>query len=416
MATMHHGRDQVAYVRMGAKRDVGTITAFHTKIIADLGAYHLLLTPMIPELGAFVMTGCYAIPNVQTNITGVLTNTYMTDAIRGAGRPEMTHMLEVTIELLAQKLGMDPLEVRRKNFIRADQFPYTTPYGITYDSGDYAGALDRALEMLDVAASAPSRRLRERRLRGVGFSTYTEVCGVRPVAGRRPEGFGSGRPDESALVRVHPNGTVTVYTGTLAARPGPRDRLRADRRRPARRSTPSEVEVIYGDTATRPRRASARTARARWPSAARRGARGREGRARRPGDRRAPTRGGARRRRGRPTAGSRSGRAGQGDDARRDRGRAYIAATCPRAWSRASRRRASTTRTNFVFPFGTHICVVDVDADTGKVEIVRYVAVDDCGPAINPMLIDGQVHGGVAHAHRPGAVRAGRLRRRRASS
>ena len=126
MAVSHHGRDQVDYVRMGAKSD-GTITAWHAKIIQDLGAYFGLLSPMIPELGAFVMTGPYRIPAVKTDIVGVFTNKFFTDAIRGAGRPEMTHMLEVTIDQLAAELGMDPLEVRRKNFIPREDFPYTTP-------------------------------------------------------------------------------------------------------------------------------------------------------------------------------------------------------------------------------------------------------------------------------------------------
>src|ERR671921_1411989 len=161
MAVSHHGRDQVDYVRMGATRD-GKITAFHANIIQDLGAYFGLLTPMIPELGAFVMTGCYKIPVVQTDITGVLTNKFFTDAIRGAGRPEMTHMLEVTIDQLAHELGIDPVEMRRRNFIQPEQFPYETPYGITYDSGSYEAALDRALEIVDLDAfRAEQASLRE---------------------------------------------------------------------------------------------------------------------------------------------------------------------------------------------------------------------------------------------------------------
>ena len=122
MAAAHQGRDQIATVRMGAKRD-GTITALHVKILADFGAYNMLLTPLIPSLGAFVMGGCYAIPNVQTDIVGVFTNKCPTDAIRGAGRPEATHMIEVTLDQLAAELGIDPLELRRKNFIPKDSFP-----------------------------------------------------------------------------------------------------------------------------------------------------------------------------------------------------------------------------------------------------------------------------------------------------
>ena len=399
MAVSHHGRAQVDHVRMAAKAD-GTITAFHASIIQDCGAYFGLLTPMIPELGAFVMTGCYAIPNVRTDITGVLTNTYITDAIRGAGRPEMTHMLEVSIDLLAEKLGMDRIELRRKNFIAREDFPYTTPYGVTYDSGDYAGALDRALEMLDLdALRAEQASLREQGiLRGVGFSTYTEICGLAPSRAVGPKGFGLGIGlYESALVRVHPTGSVTVFTGASPHGQGHEtgfaqivaDRLGTD---------PSVVEVIHGDTATGPM--------------------------------------------GLGTYGSRSlaiggvaaahaaeklaekckaivafnleaavddievgsgkfhlaGDPDQGMTLAEVAGCAYIdASAMPEDMELGLEQTLIYDPKNFVFPFGTHICVVDVDAATGKVEIVRWVAVDDCGPAINPMLIDGQVHGGVAH-------------------
>jgi carbon-monoxide dehydrogenase large subunit len=402
MAVSHHGRDQVDYVRMAAKSD-GTITAFHANVIQDCGAYFGLLTPMIPELGALVMTGCYKIPNVRTDITGVVTNKYITDAIRGAGRPEMTHMLEVMIDQLATELGMDPIELRRKNFIPADEFPYETPYGITYDSGDYARTLDRALEMLDMDAfrveqaslrTHPTRPI----LRGVGFSTYTEICGLAPSRAVGPKGFGLGIGlYESALVRVHPTGSVTVFTGASPHGQGHEtgfaqivaDRLGTD---------PSVVEVIHGDTATGPM--------------------------------------------GLGTYGSRSlsvggvaaahaadklaqkckaivahnleasiddievidgrfalaGDPDQGMTLAEVAGCAYIdASAMPEGMELGLEQSLIYDPSNFVFPFGAHVCVVDVDAATGKVEVVRWIAVDDCGPAINPMLIDGQVHGGVAH-------------------
>ena len=399
MAASHHGRAQVDHVRMAATAD-GTITAFEANILQDCGAYLGLLTPMIPELGAFVMSGCYAIPNVQTNITGVMTNTYLTDAIRGAGRPEMTHMLEVCVEQLAIKLGMDPLELRRKNFIRKEDFPYTTPYGITYDSGDYERAFDKALEMFDLDAfRAEQASLREQGIyRGVGFSTYTEICGLAPSRAVGPKGFGLGIGlYESALVRVHPTGTVTVYTGASPHGQGHETgfaQIVADRLG----TEPEVVEVISGDTATGPM--------------------------------------------GLGTYGSRSlaiggvacahaaeklaekckaiaafnfeadvkdvevGRGGFSLVGDPDKtmtlaevaGCAYIDATAmPEGMELGLEQTLIYDPTNFVFPFGTHICVVDVDPNTGKVEIVRWVAVDDCGPAVNPMLIDGQVHGGVVH-------------------
>jgi carbon-monoxide dehydrogenase large subunit len=399
MAVSHHGRDQVDYVRMAATSD-GTITAFDASIIQDIGAYQGLLTPMIPELGALVMTGCYKIPNVRTVITGVLTNKYITDAIRGAGRPEMTHMIEVTIDQLASELGIDPLELRRKNFIAPGDFPYETPYGITYDSGDYEKTLDRALEMLDMDAfRAEQASLRSQGiLRGVGFSTYSEICGLAPSRAVGPKGFGLGIGlYESALVRVHPTGSVTVFTGASPHGQGHEtgfaqivaDRLGTD---------PSVVEVIHGDTATGPMGLGtygSRSLSIGGVAAAHAAEKLAEkckaivafnleasvddievtaGRFALAGD------------------------PDQGMTLAEVAGCAYIDASgMPEGMELGLEQTLIYDPSNFVFPFGAHVCVVDVDAETGKVGVVRWIAVDDCGPAINPMLIDGQVHGGVAH-------------------
>ncbi|HVG74028.1 MAG TPA: xanthine dehydrogenase family protein molybdopterin-binding subunit, partial [Thermoleophilaceae bacterium] len=150
MTTSHHGRDQVNYVKVGAKSD-GTVTACQVRIIADLGAYQMLLTPFIPELGFPVMGGCYRFPAIDLHFTGVFTNKMCTDAIRGAGRPEATYWIELTMDRLADELGMDRLELRRKNFIPKEEFPFETALGIVYDSGDYQGTLDRLLENFDVS-------------------------------------------------------------------------------------------------------------------------------------------------------------------------------------------------------------------------------------------------------------------------
>jgi carbon-monoxide dehydrogenase large subunit len=398
MAVNHQGRDQIAYCKMGAKRD-GTITAFHVKIIADLGAYNMLLTPTIPALGAFVMSGVYNIPAVHTDIVGVFTNKCPTDAIRGAGRPEATHMIEVCIDQLAAELGMDRLELRRKNFIPHDSFPHETGTGVIYDSGDYDKSLDRLLEHLDVESfRREQEQLRgEGVYRGLGFSTYTEICGLAPTRVVGPEGFGNQAGFwESAMVRVHNTGAVTAYTGTSPHGQGHEtsfaqivaDRIGVD---------PSVVEIIHGDTEMGPE--------------------------------------------GRNTYGSRSLAVGGEALARcatkiADKSKAIVAHKLEAAPEdielhdgkfsvRGSPDRGMTlaevagaaylnqvpegmepgleTTTfwepeNFVFPFGAHACVVDVDAETGKVKVVRYVAVDDCGNAINPLLIDGQVHGGIVHA------------------
>ncbi len=399
MLVSHHGRDQVDYVRMGATSD-GTLTAFHARIIQDLGAYFGLLTPMIPELGAFVMTGCYRIPAVKTDITGVFTNKFFTDAIRGAGRPEMTHMLEVMIDQLADELGMDPIEIRRKNFIAPEDFPYETPYGITYDSGNYEVALDRALEIVDMEAfRAEQADLRSQGiLRGIGFSTYTEICGLAPSRAVGPSGFGLGIGlYESALVRVHPTGSVTVFTGASPHGQGHEtgfaqivaDRLGVD---------PAVVEIIHGDTATGPMglgtygsRSLAIGGVAAAHAAEKIAAKCREIVAHNleadPGD--IEVHDGKFSLRGDPE---------QGMTLAEVAGCAYIDATkMPEGMELGLEQTLIYDPSNFVFPFGTHVCVVDVDPETGKVEVVRWVAVDDCGPAINPMLIDGQVHGGIVH-------------------
>ena len=240
MAVAHQGRDQIAYVKMGAKRD-GTITACHVEIIADFGAYNMLLTPLIPSLGAFVMGGCYKIPAVQTDIVGVFTNKCPTDAIRGAGRPEATHMIEVTIDQLAAELGMDPLELRRKNFIPKEDFPAERA-----DRGGLRlGRLRRRRSTGCSSTSTWTRSAREQEeLRAQGHLPRDRLLDLhrdlRPgaVAGHRPRGrrrsgrrlgVGDGpRPQHRRGDRLH---------GHLAARPGPRDRVRPDRRRPARAST-----------------------------------------------------------------------------------------------------------------------------------------------------------------------------------
>jgi aerobic carbon-monoxide dehydrogenase large subunit len=397
MSVAHQGRDQISHVKMGAKRD-GTITAFHVKILADFGAYNMILTPLIPSLGAFVMGGCYKIPNVQTDIIGVFTNKCPTDAIRGAGRPEATQMIEVTLDQLAHELGMDPLEMRRKNFIPKEDFPAAVATGVIYDSGDYHKTLDKLMEHVDVAAfRSEQEELRKQGIyRGIGFCTWTEICGLAPSRITGPNGVGvQAGLWESAMIRVHNTGAVTVYTGTSPHGQGletamaqiTADKLGVD---------PSVVEVIHGDTSMGPE--------------------------------------------GRNTYGSRSLATGgeavakatdkvvakvkaivaaeleaapEDIEVANDRfsvrgspdkgmaladvaGIAYVGAV-PEGMEPGLEETTFYDPENFVFPFGAHACVVDVDPETGKVKVVRYVAVDDCGNAINPMLIDGQIHGGVVH-------------------
>ena len=399
MMVSHHGRDQIASTRMGARRD-GTVTAFHARIVADFGAYQMFLTPLIPSLGGFVMNGCYGFPAVQTDITGVMTNKCATDAIRGAGRPEATHMIELTMDALAAELGLDPLEVRRRNFIPADAFPYETAIGMVYDSGNYAGTLDKLLEHVDYEGfRAEQERLRSDGVhRGIGFSTYNEICGLAPsrVTGPRGVGLQAGLW-ESAMVRVHITGAVTVYTGTSPHGQGHEtgfaqivaDRLGVD---------PEQVEVIHGDTGTGPqglgtygsrslavggeavvKAAEKVTEKAKAIVAHKLEAA--------PED--VEVRDGKWIVRGSPESGLTLAEVA---------GMAYIPDDLPEDMEPGLEDTAFYDPSNFVFPFGAHAAIVDVDVETGKVKVVRYVAVDDCGPAINPMLIDGQIHGGIAHA------------------
>ncbi|MEY2532306.1 MAG: aerobic carbon-monoxide dehydrogenase large subunit [bacterium] len=399
MATMHHGRDQVAYTRMGAKRD-GRITAFHAKIVADLGAYNMLLTPAIPSMGAFVMSGVYDIPAVQTDVIGVFTNKFPTDAIRGAGRPEATHMIELTMDQMAHELGMDPLELRRMNFIPPHNEPHETAIGVMYDSGNHHGTLDKLLEHVDVAGfRAEQERLRKEGIyRGIGFCTYTEVCGMAPSRVVGPGGFGlqSGMW-ESGMVRVQITGAVTVYTGTSPHGQGHEtgfaqivaDRLGVD---------PQQVEVMHGDTATGPEGLDTYGSRglsvggeAVNLAAEKVAAKARAIVAHQleadPAD--IELRDGRFQVKGSPDKGMTMAEIA---------GQAYIPLNLPDGMEPGLEEISFYDPGNFVFPFGAHACIVDLDPETGKVRVERYVAVDDCGPAINPLLIDGQVHGGVAQA------------------
>ena len=398
MAVAHQGRDQIAYTKMGAKRD-GTITAFHVRIVADFGAYNMLLTPLIPSLGAFVMSGCYKIPAVQTDIVGVFTNKCPTDAIRGAGRPEATHMIEVTLDQLAAELRIDPIEIRRKNFIPKEDFPAEVATGVVYDSGDYDKTLGKLLEHVDIAGFR--REQEELRAagtyRGIGFSTYTEICGLAPSRVTGPGGVGVQAGGwESAMVRVHNTGAVTVYTGASPHGQGHEtgfaqivaDRLAVD---------PSVVEVIHGDTGTGPEGRNTYGSRtlavggealARCATKVAEKAKAIVAHQLEAAPEDIEVRDGKFSVKGSPDKGMTLAEVA---------GAAYLNLV-PDGMEPGLEETTFYDPENFVFPFGAHACIVDVDAETGKVDVSRYVAVDDCGNAINPMLIDGQVHGGIVHA------------------
>jgi carbon-monoxide dehydrogenase large subunit len=398
MASTTHGRDQIQYARLGAKSD-GTLTGLHVRIVADLGAVFQLLTPFIPSFTAFVMSGCYKIPAVQTDVTGVFTNKFATDAVRGAGRPEATHCLEVMMDQLAAELDMDRLELRRKNFIPKENFPADVAVGITYDSGDYHGSLDKLLENLDLDAFRREQaELRERGVhRGIGFSTYMEICGLAPSRAVGPSGVGLQAGFwESAFVRVHPSGSATLFSGTSPHGQGLDTgfaQIVADKLG----ITPDQVDVIHGDTGTGPMGMGTYGSRslAVGGEAAVRAANKVVDKAKKiaahlleaaPEDMEVAD--GKYQVKGSPDKGLALSDISLA---------AYVPENIPDGMEPGLEETSFYDPENFVFPFGAHAAIVDVDTETGKVELVRYVCVDDCGPAINPALIDGQVHGGIAH-------------------
>ena len=250
LATIH-GRDFVTTLELAATKD-GKITVVRADVLASMGAYLQLVTPGIPLLGAWIYAGPYAIPNYSVTFTGVFTNTTPTDAYRGAGRPEATYVLERTMDLLAKELGIDRVELRRKNFIT--EFPATIASGLTIDSGDYHASLDRLLEHLDLdALEAEQQARRERgdvKQIGVGFSTYNEMCGLAPSRILGAIRYAAGGW-ETATIRCLPTGTFQVVTGTSPHGQGHEtawsqivaDQLGCD---------PSEVEVLHGDTSISP--------------------------------------------------------------------------------------------------------------------------------------------------------------------
>src|SRR5437764_1846823 len=237
-----HGRGQTGYLEIGYKKD-GTVTGLRYNVFADLGSYFQLLTPAIPTLTGLMLSGCYKIPAIQINVTGVFTNKMATDAYRGAGRPEATYVVERALDLVALELRMDPVEVRRKNFPQPNEFPFKTATGLFYDSGNYQGALDKALKMPDYTKlrEEQAKARKEGRLLGIGVSTYVEICALGPSQAMPAGGW------ESATVRIEPTGKVTILTGASPHGQGQEtsfEQLAADELG----VDLNDVTVIHGDT------------------------------------------------------------------------------------------------------------------------------------------------------------------------
>ncbi len=390
-----HGRDHVQYVELCGTRD-GRITGLRTRVYAGLGAYASTAAPGIPTiLHGLVYSGAYTIPNIQGTVYGVYTAATPVDAYRGAGRPEAAYLIERLVDLFAREIGMDPVEVRRRNFIPKDRFPYTTATGLTYDSGDYEAALDRALELADYQGfrRRQEQARREGRYLGVGVVSYIEICGLGPSQVAGAVGFGGGLYD-SAIVRVYPTGVVRVYIGGKPHGQGEETtfaQIVAEEF-----GCPVEnVEIVAGDTESTPQgwgTYGSRTT-AVCGSAVKIAAQRVKEKARKiaahlleANEADLEWRDGKFVVRGSP-------------DQARSFGElalmANVAWNLPPGVEPGLEASAFFDPSNFVYPFGTHVCQVEVDADTGEVKILRYVAVDDCGPPINPMIVDGQIHGGV---------------------
>lgn len=390
------GRGQVQDIALAADAD-GKVQAVKARLLADMGAYLQLVTPGIPLLGAFLYHGCYDIPHYSFVCTGVFTNKTPTDAYRGAGRPEATYAIERAMDSLAAAVGLSPEEVRARNFIKADAFPYTSCAGLEFDSGDYHAVLNRAAALADLdarrAEQARRRTAGSPRQLGIGFSSYVEMCGLAPSRVLASLNYGAGGW-EAATVRVLPTAKVQVVTGATPHGQGHEtawsmivaDRLGID---------PDDVEVLHSDTAVSPTgmdtygsRSLAVGGTAIYMATERVLDKARAIAAHRleasPDDLEYAD--GAFRVRGTPASSVAFGEIAFA---------AFTAHDLPDGMEPNLEAHATYDPPNFTFPNGTHIAVVEVDTETGAVEVIDYAAVDDCGRQVNPLIVEGQVHGGI---------------------
>jgi carbon-monoxide dehydrogenase large subunit len=402
-----HGRDHVTWLEIAGTRD-GTVTGLRVKTLANLGGRLSTVGPGIPTtLYGHVLAGCYKIPNVYAEVTGVYTNTTFVDAYRGAGRPEATYVVERAMDLFANEIGMDRAELRRRNFIPPDAFPYENPSGlgtasggakIFIDSGNYEPALDKALAAAgykDIANAKADARRRGKHL-GIGLSTYIEVCGVAPSKwiGAVGEGWGAAMW-ESSNIKVHLTGKVIVTMGTQPQGQG-HETTFAQIVSHELGLPMEDVIVQHSDTQGTPfgyGTYGSRSVTVGGHAAVKAAGKVRE-KARRyaahmleaaPED--IEVDGANYRVRGSPD---------------KVKTLAEIAFALDLGFSLPEGMEPYLDETvyhdteNCTFPFGTHIAIVEVDEETGHIDLVRYVAVDDVGKKINPMIVDGQLHGGIA--------------------
>jgi carbon-monoxide dehydrogenase large subunit len=392
-----HGRDHITHAELALDK-AGKFLALKVETTANMGAYLSTFGPLIPTyLYATLLAGQYTTPAIYCAVTGVFTTTAPVDAERGAGRPEATFLLERIVDKAARELKVDRAEIRRRNFIAKDAFPYQTPVALQYDSGNYGPILDKALKMADYAGFEARRQEAAKRgkLRGLGLCTYIEACGLAPSNVAGAIGARAGLY-ESAEVRFHPTGTVSVFVGVHAHGQGHEttfSQIVAERL-----GVPLEnIEIVHGDTSQIPF--------------------------------------------GMGTYGSRSLAVGgsaivkaadkiiakgkkiaahlmeasvvdvafsngvfrvAGTDKTKSIGEVALAAYVPHNYPLAELEpgldeTAFYDPTNFTFPAGCHVCELEIDPDSGATQVVNWVAVDDFGNLVNPMIVEGQVHGGIAH-------------------
>lgn len=397
LLSAHHGRDMIQDITLTARRD-GTITGLHVKLIANMGAYLGIVTPGVPLLGAFMYNAIYKIPAYRFECVGVFTNTTKTDAYRGAGRPEATYAIERVMDELAVELGLDPVEVRRRNWIRHEEFPYTTVAGLVYDSGNYEAATDKALALFgydELRAEQAARRASGDPVQlGIGISTYTEMCGLAPSRTLGALRYGAGGW-ESVTIRVLPTGKVEVVSGSTPHGQGHDtawSQIVADQL-----GVPFEdVTVLHGDTRvavkgmdTYGSRSLAVGGVAMVQAAEKVREKARKVAAHllecSPDD--LEWSGGAFRVKGNPD---------QAKTIAEIALAVFAAHDLPDGVEPTLDSEATFDPSTFSFPHGTHLCAAEVDTETGRVTIRKYVAVDDVGKVINPLIVEGQVHGGVA--------------------
>ena len=385
-----HGRDILAYVDLAAKRD-GTVLGLKLRLIADIGAYNMLLTAAIPTLTMLMVNGTYRIPAIRATITEVFTNKTPTDAYRGAGRPEATYFVERAMDMLARELRMDPAELRRKNFITPDQFPFATQMGAVYDSGEYEKALDAALKLAgwDRLNAERDAAKEEGRLVGLGLAMYVEVCGLGPSSSLPTGGW------EHSQVTIERDGRISATTGASPHGQGNETtfaQMLADQF-----GVPIEdITIHHGDTGVVKQGIGTFGSRSQAVGGAALHLAGGKVKAKMARFAAAMLEAheddlvfesGTIAVKGSPASGKSFAEVAAF---------AYVPVPLPAGLEPGLSEEAFFEPSNNTYPFGCHISMVEVDRETGEPTLLKFVAVDDAGNLINPMIVEGQIHGGLA--------------------